>query len=255
MSTTFTLGILETGRPPEALEEEYGSYPQLFADMLCIEAPEWDFRAYRVNEGEFPFTLDECDAWLVTGSKHGVYDDLDWIEELKEFLEEAYEEGIPLVGICFGHQILAEALGGSAVKSRRGWGLGVQSYEVTEDGKALFPEATEFSLNTFHQDQVVEIPESAKVLAKSEFCPYAALSYGDRALSFQGHPEFDRAFTKALVENRRGEVLTDELADAALSTLDEKTDNDQLAQIIVKFIEDRAGKSGSGGDKAEGPSA
>lgn len=237
MKNAFTLGILETGRPPEPLEETHGSFPQMFADLLCENAPEWEFRAYRVMDGEFPFSIDECDAWLITGSKASVYDGDEWIDDLKEFLEDAYEEHIPLVGICFGHQVLAEALGGTVEKSRKGWGLGVQAYTVTDAGRGILPDLESFAVNSFHQDQVLELPEDAKVLAESSFCPYAALDYNGRALSFQGHPEFDRAFTKDLLQSRRGTLLDPDQTDEAVATLEQSTDSSKLAKTIVEFVE------------------
>ena len=124
------IGILETGRVNETLIPHYGEYVPMFEAWLRPADPGLSYRAYATEDGEIPVSPTECDAWLITGSKHGVYDDLPWIEPLKTFLRGARAAGQPIVGVCFGHQILAEALGGQAVKSEKGWGAGVHDYEV-----------------------------------------------------------------------------------------------------------------------------
>ena len=136
------IGILETGEVAAELKARHGDYPAMFAALLGALDPALDFATVRVVAGEMPASPRQVDAWLVTGSRHGVYDDLPWIEPLKAFLRACLAERVPVVGVCFGHQILAEALGGRVVKSDRGWGLGVQDYELTARPKwmAALPE-------------------------------------------------------------------------------------------------------------------
>lgn len=233
------IGILETGEVPELLTGRHGNYPEMFQRLLRSAAPELEFCVYHVTSGELPRSVDECDAWLVTGSRHGVYDPLPWIEPLKDFLRKAYEGDVPIVGVCFGHQILAEALGGKAEKSDRGWGVGVQKYRVHRKPAWMTGVNGEFSLNAMHQDQVTSLPPDADVVAGSEFCPYAVLAYRDRAISIQPHPEFETDYLRDLIEFRREKSIPGSEADAALETLHAPVHAREVAEWIVQFLQQR----------------
>lgn len=233
------IGILETGTLPEALNNKHGDYPRMFERLLHNVEPALKFAVYHVTEQQLPGTVDECDAWLITGSRHGVYDPLPWIEPLKRFLQSAYQAGVPIVGICFGHQILAEALGGKAVKSDKGWGIGVNRYDVQRKPEWMTGIDGELALNALHQDQVVELPEDAEVLAGSEFCPYAVLAYRGNAMSIQPHPEFGTEFLHDLIECRRATSFSDSDADAGLASLGTPIDTRQVAEWIVNFLNER----------------
>jgi GMP synthase-like glutamine amidotransferase len=225
------IGILETGRPPGNLAARFGDYPAMFERLL---GPGFETTAYDVNAGAFPERPEAHEAYFVTGSPAGVYEDLPWIEPLEAFLREASGRA-KLVGICFGHQIMAEAFGGKVEKSERGWGVGLQSYEVKArapwmDGAAIV------SIPVSHQDQVVVQPPGTSVLAASDFTPFGMLAWRDRpALSMQFHPEFEPAFAKALIEHRR-DSLPD--PDAALASLDAPDDRARVAGWIRGFLKD-----------------
>ena len=153
------IGLLETGEPPEGLQPEFGRYGGMFQDLL---GPDHDYVVYDVQAGVLPVDPSECDAYVVTGSAAGVYDDLPWIAPLKAFLVQAREQ--PLVGVCFGHQVMAEAFGGKVVKSDKGWGVGLHAYDIAElqpwmDG------AAKVAVPASHQDQVVTLPPGARVAA------------------------------------------------------------------------------------------
>jgi len=226
------IGLLETGNPPGDLAETYGGYAAMFEALL---GPEHTYRVYDVQKGELPADPAENDAYVITGSAAGVYDPLPWIEPLKAFLREAKGE-TPMVGVCFGHQIMAEAFGGKVEKSDKGWGVGLQAYEVA-DRAPWMDDARHVAVPGSHQDQVVELAPGARVLAGSAFTPYGVLAYDDaRAISMQFHPEFSPAYATALIEARRGTRFTDEQADAAIASLGAENDRDRMARWIGRFL-------------------
>ncbi|WP_309997582.1 glutamine amidotransferase-related protein [Caulobacter segnis] len=226
------IGLLETGEPPGDLLETFGGYGAMFEALL---GPAYVYRAYDVQRGVLPEHPGENDAYVVTGSAAGVYDALPWIEPLKAFLRQAKGE-TPLVGVCFGHQIMAEAFGGKVVKSDKGWGVGLHAYEVSEPAPWM-DGAAAVAVPASHQDQVIEPPPGARVLAGSAFTPYGILAYDDaKAISMQFHPEFDPAYAKALIEARRGTRFSEAQADAAIATLDQANDRARMAEWINRFL-------------------
>jgi GMP synthase-like glutamine amidotransferase len=229
------IGLLETGEPPEALQPEFGRYGTMFQDLL---GPGHDYVTYDVQAGHLPDDPDECDAYIVTGSAAGVYDDLPWIAPLKAFLVEA--RGQPLVGVCFGHQVMAEAFGGKVIKSDKGWGVGLHAYDIAE-APPWMDSAGKVAIPASHQDQVVEIPPRARAVAGSAFTPAGVLVDDDRpAISMQFHPEFDPAYASALIEARRGSRFTDAQADAAIASLGADNDRGRVAAWIEAFLTQKA---------------
>lgn len=223
------VGILETGEPPADLRERFGGYGEMFQRLL---GPNFEATTYDVRNGEYPASPDEQDAYMVTGSPAGVYDDLPWIPELKSFLQSAKGKA-KLVGICFGHQIMAEAFGGRVEKSERGWGVGLQRYDV-RDRADWMDDGETMAIPVSHQDQIVEQPPASRILASSDFTPYGVLAYEDQpAISFQCHPEFDPDFAKALIESRRDRLT---MADQALASLDQPNDSARVFGWIRRFL-------------------
>ena len=222
------IAILETGRPPSALAERFGDYPSMMARML---GGGFNIDRFDVAAGELPADPSDYEAYLVTGSPAGVYDPLPWIEPLKDFLRSAHDQ--KLVGICFGHQIMAEAFGGHVEKSDKGWGIGLQHYEV-DRVEPWMDEVSSIDVPASHQDQVVAQPPNTEVVASSAFTPFAALAWTDRpAISVQFHPEFEPEYAKALIESRR-EKMPD--ADGAIASLDQPNDNARIAGWIRRFL-------------------
>jgi len=226
------LGILKTGAPPRRLEA-FGTYPEMFRRLLGEAA--YDYSVYAVDAGELPAAPEACDAYLITGSSAGVYDDLPWIAELKGFLVAAKGRAA-LVGICFGHQVMAEAFGGKVIKSPKGWGIGEQTYQLLRR-EPWMGEGSAVRLPGSHQDQVVEAPHAAEVVAASDFTPLGALAYRDQpAISLQLHPEFEPAYATALIEARRGTSLTDEEADRAIASYQTSDDRTKVGGWIRNFL-------------------
>lgn len=224
------IGIIETGAPPPNLRERFGAYPAMMGKML---GDDFTTRSYDAAAGILPADAAENHAYLITGSPAGVYEDHDWIEPLKGFLGSAKSRA-RLVGICFGHQIMAEAFGGRVEKSERGWGIGLQSYELIERAPWMDEAAASFAIPVSHQDQIVEQPPASRVLARNDFSPFGMLAYDDQpAISFQGHPEFDPAFAKALIEGRRAWLPG---VDAAIESLDQPNDRARVGEWIRRFL-------------------
>jgi len=191
---------------------------------------------YRLTEGEFPASVDECDAYLLTGSSKGVYDGEDWIPRLAVFVQEAYANQQKLVGICFGHQMLANSLGGKAVKSDRGWGFGRREVQIIQTRPWMTPPLAKAPLYFAHQDQVVELPQNAERLGQDPFCPNDIFVIGNQVLGIQGHPEFTTQFMEALVEVMEPEVGPELAGSAASSIADGPTASPVVANWILNFL-------------------
>lgn len=231
------IGILEAGRNRDGLRERHGSYPDMFERLLSRADPSLRFRTYVVVEDEFPASVAECDAWLVTGSKHTAFDRLPWMLRLEAFLREAMEAERPIVGICFGHQIMAQAMGGTVSRAAEGWGLGVHRYDIHSAPDWMEAPPTAICLSAVHQDQVTELPEGASVIASSDFCTAAIVNYGDKALTIQAHPEFDRSFVGDLVgEFEKDGQAPALIADARRHLSESEPNSDEVAGWIVAFL-------------------
>ena len=219
------IGILETGYTPDVLQPRWGRYPEFFARML--DGRGFDFRGWAVVDMEFPDSVQDAEGWLITGSRHGAYDNLPFIPVLERFVRDAVAARVPVVGICFGHQIIAQALGGRVEKFPGGWQVGPQEYDFV--GQTL-------TLNAWHQDQVIAPPEGAEVIATHPSCRYAGLRYGDAALSVQAHPEFDNDFFGSLIEARGRGLVPEPVLQAAVSRLDRPLDTARIADTIEAFL-------------------
>lgn len=225
------LAILETGRPPEQLQARFGTYPQMFDQLLGGQHDSFDVQALA-----FPERPEDYDAYLVTGSSAGVYEDLPWIEPAKDFLRAAKGKA-KLVGVCFGHQLMADAFGGKVIKSPKGWAIGLHRYDVV-NREPWMDDAGPVEAPASHQDQVVEAPPSTEVVLASDFTPFAALAWTDQpAISFQFHPEFDPAYAAALIEGRIDARYERDFAEDAIESLRQPNDRLRVGAWIQRFLE------------------
>jgi GMP synthase (glutamine-hydrolysing) len=222
------IGILQTGHAPDELLEKTGDYDRLFQKLL--DGNGFAFATYNVVDMEFPDKITDCDGWLITGSKHGAYEDHPFIPPLEAFIRDVYAADIPMVGICFGHQIIAQALGGKVEKFSDGWAVGRQTYSW---------EGEDIALNAWHQDQVTALPEGAKVIASNDFCANAALVYGKRVYTTQPHPEFESDFIAGLAQHRGPGVVPDPQLATTHANLDKPIDNARIAAQIARFFKER----------------
>ena len=232
------IGILETGLLRDRMKPRFDPYPVMFAKLLGLAYRGFEIETVSVIRGEVAGSIYDCDGWLITGSRHGVYENLDWMPPLQDFIRQLAAADHPLVGICFGHQIIAQALGGEVVKSDKGWGVGLHRYRVEQQHSWMPDRSAEAGIYAFHQDQVVGLPDNAEVFLSAEFCPYAGLSYGESIISVQGHPEFDEAYEVALLEAYGGSVVPAEVSDAALAGMraGNRPDTEMLANWLALFF-------------------
>ncbi|MDA1324911.1 MAG: type 1 glutamine amidotransferase [Proteobacteria bacterium] len=220
------IGILQTGHSPDELRDEHGDYNEMF--MRLLARPDVMFETFVVLADDFPAQPSIADAWVVTGSRCGVYDGFPWIAKLEAFLRDLHKARVPLVGICFGHQAIAEALGGKVEKFSGGWSCGMERYRfVGRDTPA--------ALLAWHQDQIVVPPPGAEIIASSNFCRYAGLRFGEHTLTLQPHPEFSLEYMRALATARRA-VIGDSVAASAVDSLSAGKPED-FGPYILDFID------------------
>lgn len=232
------IGVLKTDTVRAELVDEFGEYPQMFEQLLGAVDPKLEFQVFDVENGQYPDTIDQVDAYLITGSKASVYDDQPWIHRLTEFVRELHAARHPVLGICFGHQLVAHALGGRTEKSDKGWGVGVHSVAFSTIPPWHDGQDPSFRLLVSHQDQVVQPAPGTEVLAGSEFCENAVCQLGDHILTFQGHPEFIKGYSENLLNIRR-EVIGEAVYAAGVDSLQQPLDRERVALWMVNFLRDR----------------
>lgn len=230
------LTIIQTGEVPEALRAQHGLYPPMFKRMFDDVGAAFEYETIPVFDGAAFPDPEKLEAIVLPGSAAGVYDPFDWMDPLRDFIRAAYAAKTPTLGICFGHQIMADALGGDVRKSEKGWGLGRHLYRTTHRPDYMAGSPDLVAISCSHQDQVIEAPEEAEVILASEFTPNAGLAYRNgAALSFQPHPEFDDPYTLALAEMRRGKA-PDLVVDTAVESIETPSHHGAMAGYIAAFF-------------------
>jgi len=226
--------ILETDILRPQLIDTYKSYGTMFQQLFARQPLPATFHCFNVVEGHYPDDSERFDAYLITGSKADSFGKDDWISQLRSYLLSRYQNGDKLLGVCFGHQLLALLLGGKAERASQGWGVGVHQYRVVRHETWMQPAAETFNLLVSHQDQVTQLPEGATLLASSDFCPNAAYCIDKQVLCFQGHPEFTHDYSRDLLNLRR-EALGEANYQKGIDSLAKEQQGSQIAEWMVRF--------------------
>ncbi len=226
------LGLLVCDHVMPQFVEVAGDYDVMFGGLLNgVELAAFDLTAM-----ELPADLDAYDGWITTGSKLSVYDDEPWVHAFADLVRLLDRERRRLVGVCFGHQMIAHALGGKVIKSDQGWRVGIKEVDIVNPQSWMEPVRESFRVLNSHQDQVVDLPAHATLVGSNEHCPVSMMTVGDHFLGIQGHPEFVPEYSRALMEARRGIRIPEEVVDEGLASLNLAPDRELLAKWMLDFL-------------------
>jgi len=233
---SMKIGLLKCDFVVPEFRDIDGGIPEMIHRLLDEASIEAELRIYRVWEGELPETTGECDAWLSSGSRASVFENEEWIRDFGEFVQVLHKDKCKIVGICFGHQIIAQTLGGEVRRSERGWGIGVQQMSIAKEQPWMQPPMDSCRMLFTHQDQVEVLPPEANLLGSTEHCPNAMFSIDDHILAIQGHPEYSRPYLRALIESR--EAIIDPITfEAGLASLEMEHHRSEMAQWLRHFLQ------------------
>lgn len=229
------VGLLACDEVAERFQHIGGGYQQMFERLLSPHIPDLHFTRFDVQSGDIPADARMCDAWITTGSRASVYDATEWIRSTATFIRNVAESDRPFVGICFGHQLIAQSFGAEVARARGGWGVGVQPMRVIREEPWMTPARSVVRLQYMHADQVSAVPDGATLLGAAPHCPVAMFQWGGRLLGIEAHPEFPAAYARALIEDRRDRI-GDQLAEEALTRVDVPVDSDTVGGWIARFF-------------------
>lgn len=230
------VAILQCGNVSENFQPRFGDYPEMVKNMFVGLAPPLAFDTYDCQLGQLPAHIDAYDFYITTGSKASVYEDAEWIRDLIRFIQMLADHKKKLIGICFGHQLIAMARQGKVEKSAKGWGVGIARNRVTCSPAWMSENPAAINILASHQDQICELPETAQVIAESDFCPFFIVQWDKYFLSIQGHPEWQSAYAKTLMEDRREIIPADKIAEG-IESLQVEPDNALFARWVIEFVQ------------------
>lgn len=233
------LCILENDDLAPEAAQKYQSYGAMVERVFReAGARDWQFDVFHTPAFEYPASFDSYDAVLLTGSKADSFSDEPWVVELRKRVSGLLEQKKKLLGICFGHQLIAICLGAKVGRAPQGWGVGRMSYDWHAADLLPAPEDNKMSLLVSHRDQVFELPENAILLASNAHCPVAGYAVGEEVFCVQGHPEFVGEYSAFLMGKRR-EILGEDLYTSAVKSLEHGHDGLNVTRMMIAFIEGR----------------
>jgi GMP synthase-like glutamine amidotransferase len=237
------IGILKTDAVRPEWVSEFGEYPDMFERLVLAADPSATFSVWDVEEGVYPSDsdVDTVDGFIITGSKSSAYADKEWIRNLERLVQELHAKRKKMVGICFGHQVIARALGGTVAKSDKGWGVGVNVYNVSElpvqgDDEIRGGGSGFLKLVASHQDQVTVLPPGARNVVSNDHCENAGFVMGDHVLTLQGHPEFSAEYSEAIMAFRHDMIGAERVAQGRASLATHQHEGPRVARWMVDFL-------------------
>jgi len=237
------IGILKTDAVRPEWVDEFGEYPDMFERLVLAADPSATFSVWDVEEGVYPSDsdVDTVDGFIITGSKSSAYADKEWIRNLERLVQELHAKRKKMVGICFGHQVIARALGGTVAKSDKGWGVGVNVYNVSElpvqgDDEIRGGGSGFLKLVASHQDQVTVLPPGARTLVSNDHCENAGFVIGEHVLTLQGHPEFSAEYSEAIMAFRHDMIGAERVAQGRASLVTHQHEGPRVARWMVDFL-------------------
>ncbi len=233
------IGILRCDKVRSTLSAEFGEYPEMIKQAFTNIDSELAFQTYHADEGHLPECANECDAYIITGSRYSVFDtDELWINPLRDFIVRLHKAQIKTIGVCFGHQLIAEAMGGKVERADSGWQIGVHRAIIQQQCDFMRPKMAAIYVTMMCEDQIQILPDSATVLAKSQGCEYMMVQYDNHFLSIQGHPEFSLDFAKALVNLCQDDFPAKRLEKGLSSFSENEMNGELLFQWFVNFLQE-----------------
>ena len=237
MTVNMHIGILKTDAVRPEWVPDFGEYPDMFKRLLLEADSSVSFAIWDVEEGSHPTDLDidAVDGFIITGSKSSAYDDKQWIRDLEALIQKLHARRKKMVGICFGHQIIAKALGGVVSKSDKGWGVGIHTYEL-DKGPFDGAQSGQLKLVVSHQDQVHELPPGARNVVSNAHCENAGFVMGDHIFTLQGHPEFIDEYSEAIMSFRYDMIGADRVAHGRASLQQHDHEGARVASWMLSFL-------------------
>ena len=231
------IAILLAGHTNKAMPKQFHDYHDMFTALFAhLPMGEFfHFTTLAVVDGVFPEQLDDYDGYLISGSAFGVYDDAPFISQLVNLIHQIHRAKKPLAGICFGHQIIAHALGGHARKWDHGWIIGTKEITLTDPPDWIDSNEKTFHLIHVHQDQVTSLPNGANLIGSTPYCKNAVYMIDDIVFAVQGHPEFNVPYTNALADLLEDHAGTS-CVKKARKSFSTPHDGKKVANWILKFF-------------------
>jgi GMP synthase-like glutamine amidotransferase len=230
------VAILQCDNVLEKFQPHFGNYPKMVEGMFEGIDLSLSYDNYDCQQGQFPADIDEYDFYISTGSKASVYDDFPWIRQLVSFIQLLDKRKKKLIGICFGHQLIAMARGGKVEKSDKGWGIGIAQNRIISHPEWLHDDSSNINILVSHQDQITKLPDDTVVIAESDFCPFFIVQWGEHFLSIQGHPEWNTDYSRTLINDRR-KIIEADRVNAGLNSLTIPPDNAQFIRWVINFVQ------------------
>lgn len=224
------IAVLMTNTDDSDFARSHPGDGEKFTAMIHAVRPAWQVSVFSVKDGQFPPDGARFDGWLITGSPASVHDGEDWIARLKTLIRRLDADRAPMFGACFGHQAIAEALGGTVGQNPGGWVFGLTETEM---------EGVPIRLYASHIQQVLALPPSARLTGGNAECPIGSFAVGDHILTTQYHPEMSHAFIAALVEEYAGDLPPDVTRRARAALAAGRADSVRIAERIARFLEGR----------------